>query len=306
LEEIASSISAAVEEQTAATSEIAVSIGQTADDAGQVSQLMDSVMQRVVNANEASRAVHDSTRSLDDVLGTLGRLLTRAVRTSSAIAQRRRFRRRALMVDAEMMVNNAKENVVIFDLSEGGALISFNKPLDSATRVELAIPSEGLRTNGAVVACSEGLHHVDFDHDFPSETADELGRKYFARVVELTKSDHRAFVARIADAVAGKTNYGVGELTTHHTCRLGRWYDCVADDVLTELPSFKALAKPHADIHYAGLAVLTAVQEGNRELARSRLTELEGLSKQVIDQLDAMNSEMQAHYASEKSLKKAS
>lgn len=306
LEEIATSISAAVEEQTAATGEIAQSVAQAADHAGHVSQMMDSVLQRVVNANEASYAVQDCTQSLDDVMGTLGRLLTKAVRTSSAIADRRCFRRRALMVDAEMKVSNSREKIVVFDLSEGGALVSFAKPLAKGTKVELAIPSDGLRTAGSIVGCGDGLCHITFDRELPSESVRELGWKYFARVIEVTKDDHRAFVARISDAVAGKISYGVAELTTHHTCRLGRWYDTVADEVLADLPSFKALVKPHAKIHNTGLAVLTAVQDGNSEVAQARLADLERLSQQVIGALDAVYNEMQAHYRDEKTIRKAS
>jgi methyl-accepting chemotaxis protein len=297
VDEIASSISAAVEEQTAATSEIAQNVGQVAARAGNVTELMGEVSGRIVKAHEAAREVSKSTHSLDEVLGGLGRLLTHAVRTSSSIAERRRHRRRALLVDAEMKVGHKAEAVVVFDISEGGALVSGKIAHTNGDRIELTIAAESFRAAGRVVAYGDALCHVEFDHKVPSATVDALGAKYFAKLVELTKGDHRAFVKRVADAVDGTKALAVGEIATHHTCRLGRWYDSVADAVLMALPSYKALAQPHAAVHQAGLAVLVALQEGNKDRVKAHFAELEQCSKNVIDCLDRMNGEMQAQYS---------
>jgi methyl-accepting chemotaxis protein len=297
VDEIAASISAAVEEQTAATSEIAQNVGQVASRAGNVTELMSEVSGRIGRAHEAAREVDKSTHSLDEVLGGLGRLLTHAVRTSSSIAERRRCRRRALLVDAEMKVGHKAEPVVIFDISEAGALVSGKTPHVNGDKIQLSIPAENFRAEGHVVACSDTLYHVEFDATAASATVDALGAKYFAKLVELTKGDHRGFVKRVADAVAGTKAWAIGEISTHHTCRLGHWYDSVADLVLMALPSFKALAPPHAAVHQAGLAVLVALKEGNKDRVQAHFAELEKLSHDVIACLDRMNTEMQAHYS---------
>ncbi len=305
VDEIASSISAAVEEQTAATSEIAQNVSQVATRAGNVTELMTEVSGRVVRAHEAAREVDKSTHSLDDVLGGLGRLLTHAVRTSSTIAERRRYRRRALLIEAELEVGYKVEPVVLFDISEGGALVSSKIPHATSDKILLSIPAENFRADGRIVACGDALFHVEFDASIPSATVDALGAKYFARLVELTKHDHRAFVERVAGAIAGTKAYSVGEISTHHTCRLGHWYDSVADSVLLGLPSFKALARPHARVHHAGLAVLVALQDGNKDRVRAHFAELEKLSHEVIECLDRMNAEMLAHYRRATAIAKA-
>lgn len=296
VEEIATSISAAVEEQTAATSEISRTVSQTASQAEEVSALMHSVSHRVDSAMKASCTVHENAARVDEVLGTLGRLMTRAVRTSSAIAERRTERRRSIMVEADIETGGGREKATVFDLSEGGALLFCKTPLAVGAPIALKVDDEGLTAKGTVVACREELNHVDFETPVSSELADALGAKYFARVIDLTKNDHRTFVARIADTVAGNTNLQPGEITTHHNCRLGRWYDAVADDVLVGLASYKALLEPHTKVHTKGRDVLSAMRDGRQDLARSRLEELEQLSKVIIGGLDAMNAEMQVYY----------
>ena len=294
IEEIAASISAAVEEQTAATREIARTIGQTAEQAQNVTQLMDGVSRRVADASTASLTVRQSAANLDEVLGTLGKLMTRAVRTSSTLADRRHQRRRSMMADAQVTLAGRSENVTVFDISEGGALLFSKTSCADGTRISLAIPGEQINVTGQIVACRGDLHHVHFDTDISTQTADLLGRKYFPRVIELTKGDHRSFVDRVAQAVAGKIQLLPSELATHHTCRLGRWYDSVADSVLNGLPSFKAVASPHANVHDTAIRALTALQAGQTAQANTEMAALQTLSSGIMDRLDALEREMQA------------
>ncbi|MDC7786686.1 protoglobin domain-containing protein [Rhodoplanes sp. TEM] len=293
LEGISSSISTAVEQQSAATSEIAQNVGHTASHVGQVSVLMEDVTKRVTKAHRASLTVHDSTRSLDAVVGTLGRMLTRAVRTASAVAQRRRYRRRGLLVEAELTSGGRTEAVRLLDLSEAGALLHGARQVANHAQVVVTIAGEGLRIEGTVVACSEGIHHVNFAEELPTARVDALAAKYFDHLIEIAKADHRAFVARVRDVVTGKTKADAAE-ATHHTCRFGKWYDNVGDDVLTERPSFKAIAHPHLALHQAGFAALDAVRDGNPSLAAAKLGELEGLSREIMDCLDALAADMRA------------
>jgi methyl-accepting chemotaxis protein len=298
--EISVTISAAVEEQTAATSEIARNVSTTADQASHVSKLMAAVSERVKQARGATDSVNHGSHNLDEALGMLGRLLTRSVRTSSEVAERRNFRRRSMLVDAEATIAGAHEKVRVFDVAEYGALVASSSSWPAKSPVSIAIAQENVGFDGTVVGCREGLYHIKFERALASDVADRLGGKYLANLIELAKSDHRAFVDRITSAVSGETRIAVGELATHHTCRLGYWYDSVADDVLIAQPAFKALATPHAAVHGTGAAVLSALQAGNPALARERLAELEKLSQKVVSCLDAIGSAMQADYAQRK------
>ncbi|RAU20226.1 hypothetical protein CU669_19475 [Paramagnetospirillum kuznetsovii] len=297
VDEISGSISAAVEEQAAATSEIARTISETASQASQVTTLMESVSRRIEYANDAVYSVQSSASRLDESLGTFGRLLTRAVRTSSSIAERRHGHRRALMVDGDVSTGGKLEKVAVFDISEGGALLSTAVPYAMGTELNLFITGENVRVGGKVVACCNELVHVHFTAPLASKVADGLGAKYFRRVAELTKNDHHTFVAKIAEAVYGRAAMAAADLTTHHTCRLGRWYDCVADDVLSELGSFRALASPHSEVHAKGHEVLRTLNLEGRQRSEAGLDELRQLSEKVAANIDAMDAEMQAVYA---------
>ena len=151
--EISTSISAAVEEQTAATNEIAKNVNATASQANQVSELMAAVSARVRDAREAAESVNHGSRNLDDALATLGRLLTRSVRTSSEIAERRHFRRRSMLVEAEATIGGSREKVRVFDIAERGALVAPSSAWPSKSRVSVTIAEDNVTFEGTVVSC---------------------------------------------------------------------------------------------------------------------------------------------------------
>jgi hypothetical protein len=289
---ISSSISAAVEEQTAATSEIARTISETAMQAQEVEHLMTAVSERVGEANDAAISVRESSEALDEMMGNLGGLMVKAVRTSSEIADRRKRSRRSLMVECDVNVGGRSEAATIYDLSEAGALVALAAPCAEGVGITILIPREGVRMSGTIVGKSDGLARVNFDEDLETPLVDSLARKYFPAVAETTRNDHRAFVARIIEAVHGKTRILPTELSSHQACRLGRWHSTVADQVLTELPAFKKLAEPHRAVHVKGYEILVELAAGHVDSAKRKVAELERSSRVVLDCLESMTREM--------------
>jgi hypothetical protein len=158
--------------------------------------------------------------------------------------------------------------------------------------VTLVIASEGIRLDAVTVACTSSYHHLRFtDSLLPESQVDALSRASIGRLIETTKNDHRVFVARVAEAVAGEIRLSPADLSTHHTCRLGRWYDNVSDVTMSSLPAFTNLLDPHRDVHRKGRDVLLSLAEGREADAHARMAELEDLSRHVIGLLDRLGAE---------------
>ncbi len=292
MQDITGSIAAAIEEQAVATSEIARSIGETAEQAGSVTSLMGAVTENVAKASQASMAVAESSDRMDQTLRGMRLLVTKAVRTSSAIANRRQLRRRAVLMEAEVQVGERREKVMLHDLSERGVSIASKADCEVGTAVIIEVPEEGIRVAGTVVACAGDRHHVRFEKsNLTAERVDALARKNIARIVDLTQNDHLAFVDKIAHALTGDQTLRPSDLATHHTCRLGRWYDTVADDLMCSLPAYAALAEPHREVHTYGRQVLVALEAGQTELANTRMGELRAASNTVLAMLDRLRTE---------------
>ena len=291
MEEVAASISAAVEEQTAATNEIARTVGVTAEQAEEVKRRMDSVRTSVQKADKASIAVNASSTRMGEALTNMRALLIRAVRTSSEVANRRKKPRRTTMLDGEIQHGNNRGKVKIHDLSEDGAMVTRPNNIET-TRGEtlaLSLPALNVELRAEVVTCTEGYYHLHFlDKMLATEQVDGLSKTSITALLVVTKDDHRQFVQRIIDAVDGKISVQPAELSTHHTCRLGRWYDSVTDERMTGLRVFKDLFDIHQRVHVTGRKVLIEIENGRLDEARALLQELKGLSNDVFASLDEL------------------
>jgi methyl-accepting chemotaxis protein len=287
MEQIATAIAAAIDEQSAATSEIARAVSETATQNNTVTSLMADVSENVSKANRASLAVGESASRMEETLASMRKLLTKAVRTSSAIANRRQRRRRAVLLDIEIVIENQKYPVVLYDLSECGALIATDISVQQDAIITLNMPSEGVSCMASVVAGGNGQLHVHFCETLPAPQVDAMAAKSIRHICELAKSDHLSFVERVSQAVNGDS-LSTTNLATHHTCRLGRWYDSVCDEIMLVLPAFFTLAEPHREVHTKARQVLIALEAGQISLAKTRLEELKLSSAQVVFYLDRL------------------
>ena len=287
MEEGAMAISAAVEQQTAATGEIARSVGETAGHAREVNRHMESVEAGATAARAAASLVGDSAGRVDATMATLGRLLTKAVHTASSISNRRADPRRAVLLDAELLVAGRKEQGQVFDLSRHGAMVACAASITSGTNLTLSIASEGIQGEATVVAAFDGFLHLHLNGvELSARKVEQVAVSSLPRLVETTKNDHRLFVQRILDAVAGKTRIEPSTLATHHQCRLGRWCDSISDDRLIDLTAFKALHGPHELVHQSGRVALEAVQSGRPDDAAQAVWQLQAASHEVLELLD--------------------
>jgi methyl-accepting chemotaxis protein len=84
IDEIASSIAAAIEEQNAATSEIARNVTQTANGAREVSTRIAEVSGEATRLGDEAGRVHSSAADVTDALSSLRRVIVQAVRSSAA------------------------------------------------------------------------------------------------------------------------------------------------------------------------------------------------------------------------------
>jgi len=297
VEQTATAIAAAVEQQTAATSEIARSIGVTAGNAAQVDQLMQSVQQSGQAARHAATVVGETADQLNIAMGSMGRLMTRALRTSSDLADRRAHRRRAVLLDAELVLAGSRAAVTVCDLSEAGMRLTGGPACSAGTAVRVVVASEALQFDATVVRTSKDGMQVHFvGGELPEAQVEAITRRNIPRLVEAAKGEHRTLVSSIEQAVAGTATLDAASVSTHHTCRLGRWCDGMSDDDVVHAPAFAALQEPHRRLHAAGRAALAAHKSGNVADAAEGLGRMHKASQLLFGLLD----EMQAQYGRSK------
>ncbi len=294
IEHISAAIAAAIEEQTAATSEIARAVNESASQCATVTSAMADVSQNVVKASRATAAVCESTTRMTESLVAMRKLLIKAIRTSSTIADRRGHRRRAVLLEVNLAFGQEQTKGKIYDISELGGMVQTEATISLGASVIMSNSKEGLLLKATVIAIEQGRLHLQFNDGLLAEYVSDLAARSLINICEIAKSDHIIFVNMVVDGV----NSGAlqaSSLTNHHTCRLGFWYDSVSDEVLLGMPAFIALDTPHKEIHELAYKAILAVEADGNSLSQTRIEEIRATSKEVISRLDQLRADYEVN-----------
>ncbi|MEW5727293.1 MAG: methyl-accepting chemotaxis protein [Pseudomonadota bacterium] len=179
---VSTTIGAAVEEQAAATREIARNVAQTSSAAQEVSQRISQVSSEAASTGERAREVSDISASVADSIVDLRTVLVRVVRTSTTGADRRKFPRHPVHLDARLVVGGSETPANVEDLSEGGAcIVVADGQVEPGGKVALRL--EGMELPSVVKAAGKDHAHIEFM--LAGEADGEFHRR-FPRLVQGT------------------------------------------------------------------------------------------------------------------------
>ena len=106
--------------------------------------------------------------------------------------------------------------------------------------------------------------------------------------LHLARSDHMLWRKKLAKMVVGKLQLDPDELTSHHNCRLGKWYDRIQDPALRNHPSFARLEEPHRLVHAHGIEAAKRFKNGDLDGALAEMAQVAEGSRGVLQRLDEL------------------
>jgi len=131
----------------------------------------------------------------------------------------------------------------------------------------------------AVAATEEAVTHQFAD-------LDRLNLRH--AVLYRAQSDHFLWKKHLAEILVGRSPAEAGSLSSHHECRLGKWYDQVEDPAYKEHPAYAKLEEPHQRVHEHGKKAAELFLAGDRAAAMAEYAEVEAASHEVVDLLRQM------------------
>lgn len=93
--------------------------------------------------------------------------------------------------------------------------------------------------------------------------------------VELANLDEIAIRLMVYRALLGQIYLTAENVPDDNSCRLGRWYKEGATQAIQQQTDFKAMAKPHAQVHEFAEQTLAAGEQGNYTEALKKLQQME-------------------------------
>ncbi|WP_338824118.1 hypothetical protein MHOCP_22370 [Moorella humiferrea] len=111
-------------------------------------------------------------------------------------------------------------------------------------------------------------------------------------ILELAKTDHLLWVQRVYNFLQGREELTPEAVTSHHACRLGRWYDSEANPAVTSHPAFRELDEPHRQVHDLARQIVQAARSGDRDTAGRLQQQLGQASRRVIELLGQLQEQV--------------
>lgn len=103
----------------------------------------------------------------------------------------------------------------------------------------------------------------------------------------VAKYDHATWVRRVLDFLEGdRLQLGQKELTDHHKCRFGHWYDHQGQERYGHLPAFQELDPIHQKVHHLGPEIVRLKQLGEMDEAFLLARELSLTRDHILTLLD--------------------
>ena len=107
-------------------------------------------------------------------------------------------------------------------------------------------------------------------------------------LVQMAKIDHIFFKKHVVDMMLGRVEGRADELSDHHACRLGKWYDGTKLDAICQHAAFRSISEPHEQIHRVASEMIALRDKGETQQAITLLPALEEASASVLEGLDAL------------------
>ena len=105
--------------------------------------------------------------------------------------------------------------------------------------------------------------------------------------VEVAKIDHLIYKMEIYKVLMGLSGKQPENFSSHHECRLGKWYyQGDGRDCFSKLKPYQSIEPPHIEVHAHGRAAVQAFHEGNLERALAEADRMETASRKVMQELE--------------------
>lgn len=105
------------------------------------------------------------------------------------------------------------------------------------------------------------------------------------------KRGHLQWRSRLIDMFEGRTKLSASDVTDHHGCALGKWYDSEGSSRFGGLASFRDLGTAHEQFHASVAAIVQEWNDGHAAQARERFERLIPQTGRVFALLDQVSVE---------------
>jgi methyl-accepting chemotaxis protein len=234
-------------------------------------------------ANQTAKATEDIRARIDSLRSKMSGIVEAMGKGADAVDQGRQA---AKSVGGELEDIVERFRSVTTKMAEiSGILTQQTAAANEVSRGTQSIAGIAASNEREIVSVFKGLDKTSALLNAEIGAFADLGSR---ALVEIAKNDHVTFKKNVLGALTGMSDLTADRLPDHHNCRLGKWYDAIADEDLRSDAMFKALVDPHQRVHEAGKKALQCHRDGDMAGALAEVDRLNDASHEVLACLDRL------------------
>ena len=235
-------------------------------------------------AEQSQKATEDIRSRIENLLSEVSEISTAVDNMSVAVSDSE-----ILTEEAQTKINEVRELVKENSQMMGEIATSLNEQSTVAKNIASDVEHVSDEMNSAKDRAQVVATLAGSTSDIVLDELELLGHQNLKNyVLYRAKSDHFLWKKKLAEAFLGFETLSANELADHHSCRLGKWYDTIAEGGILNNPNYQALEAPHAEVHKYGKLAAEHYTSGEIRLAEEEFVKMEEASQRVVDLLDKL------------------
>jgi methyl-accepting chemotaxis protein len=233
--------------------------------ANQTAKVTDDIRQRIDTLKTETRAIvssmEESARAVEEGQGTISGLATRVEGFRSITEE------------------------VTGRMSEVAGILQQHN--HASTEIASTVSGIAAKTGSNVEALNGVLDLMDGSLKVVNERVDKfavIGSG--AAIVEIAKKDHSQFRNNIISVALGRKKLGVEEVSSHLSCRFGKWYSGAGREIAAACPAYGAIDAPHKQVHDHARKAVELANAGEVDASMREVSLMNDASRQVLKCLD--------------------
>lgn len=165
----------------------------------------------------------------------------------------------------------------------GGLIARIKQDTESGVKFANALEESNVELSSTISGLNESYGGINVNITTMKDSITTAVDRTFIQTVKL---DHVVFKGEVYELVLGGAQNSMESLSDHRSCRLGRWYYGEGAGKFSKSSTFKAIEKPHSDVHHFGIEAVACYQKGDTQQCLNLLEKMELASVQVLQLLD--------------------
>ncbi|UCG14721.1 MAG: CZB domain-containing protein [Deltaproteobacteria bacterium] len=232
---------------------------------GQIGRIQASTGRTVTEIDQISKVINE----VNEIVSTIATAVEEQSVTTKEIAEN--------VAQASQGIQDVNENVAQSSVAAERVARDISE-VDQAAG-EMSNSSALVRLNAEDLSELVGLLTEKIEMFKLGETKFEIGK---------VKGAHLAWRSHLRSALQGHKTMRHEEITSHHECEFGKWYDGADGQAFASEPVFAEVGMHHEDVHRLASEIVALVEKNQKREADALMNKFEHSKKELFRTLDEL------------------